>query len=431
MGKGKLVLVSLVWLVILSIGVVFYRYWYVPANAEKAEQAADEVIDATSGNSQYQARLKIGLDAFSGYAVLRSDEMKQQLRSRGIKVEFVDDGADYEQRLVDLATGELQMAAFPIDALLKASQRQGRLPATIVAVIDETRGADALLAYKEKYPSVDALNKPDVKFVLVGDSPSETLVRVLMHDFQLDAVPSTALDAVASEKEVVARYRAASPQGNEVFVTWEPVVSELLANDGLHVLLDSSSQSGYIVDALVVSRDFLIKNEPVVKQVLESYFRTLYAFNDTQSLEELVRRDAAQSGTQITEEQAKKLVAGIMWKNTQENLAHFGLQSANVTLIEDMIDRIKRVLLETKGLANDPTQGDSSKLFYERVLRDIQASGFHPGLTAESVRDDAPAAAAERCPMAGAQPGGNPVRSAPRFCPRNLAVDRTQPEHFG
>ncbi len=388
MTKAKIFLASVVWLILLSIGVFVYRLWYVPTVAKQREQQQEQVLDATSGNSNYKHRLKLGLDAFSGYAILRSDAMVQQLRSQEIKMELVDDGADYAKRLTDLESGALHMAAFPIDALLKACEQRQTLPVTIVALIDETRGADALLAYKSKYPNVDSLNSTDTRFVMVGNSPSETLVRVLMHDFQLDKVTSASFSSVANEKEVLARYKGASPQANEVFVTWEPVVSELLENDQLHVLIDSSAQSGYIVDALVVSRDYLIKNESVVRSVLESYFRTLYSFADRSQLAELLASDAAKSGTRLTPEQVGRLVDGIVWKNTQENLAHFGLRSASLSHVEDMIDRIKRVLIQTGGLGRDPTGGDSSKLFNEQALRDLQAAGFHPGVSPEAVRED-------------------------------------------
>lgn len=388
MTKAKILLASFVWLLILTGGVLLYRYIYVPKVELAEKQQRKEVLDATSGSSKYKHQLKLGLDAFSGYAVLRSDAMVQQLRSEGIKVDFVDDGADYQARLKALANGELQMAAFPIDALLKTSEASGALPATIVALVDETRGADALVAYKSKFPNVDSLDNSDTKFVLVGDSPSETLVRVLMHDFQLEQVSEASIVSVGSEREVLQRYKASMPAGNDVFVTWEPVVSEMLINDQLHVLIDSSRQSGYIVDALVVSRDYLFKNQAVVQQVLEAYFRTLYTYSDPQKLRELIIRDAATSGSELTDAQAAKLVDGIVWKNTQENLAHFGLRSGSVSHVEDLIDRIKRVLLETGGLASDPTAGDSSKLFYEQSLAELQSSGFHPGIDVEVIRGD-------------------------------------------
>ncbi len=389
MSKAKFALAAFVWLIILAVGAMLYRLWWVPAKDQQQRQAEAEVVAQTSGTSNYKHHVKLGLDGFSGYAILRSDEMASQLRAHGIKLETVDDGADYGKRLAGLADGSLHLAAFPIDALLKASQAKNALPATIIAIIDETRGADALVAYRAKFPNIDSLNSTDTKFVLVGDSPSETLLRVLMHDFKLEQVKTSSIVSVKDSASVLARYRAAAPAGNEVFVTWEPIVSQLLENDQMHVLVDSSRQSGYIVDALVASRDFLVKNETVVRQIVEAYFRALHAYNDPQRLEELVIRDAQAASAPVTAVQAKRLVNGIAWKNTQENLAHFGLRTANVSHVEDMIDRIKRVLTDTGGLSADPTGGDSKRLFFEAILREIQASGFHPGIQPEEIRQAA------------------------------------------
>lgn len=374
MGKAKLVLVCLVWLILLTAGVVTYRMIYVPAVAEKEREEEEQVLDQTSGSSNYKHTISFGLDGFSGYAVLRSDEMKQQLRSRGIRLKLADDGANYEQRLAALESGKLQMAAFPIDALLKSMARKNSMPATIVGIIDETKGADALVAYKNKYPNLDALNAPETRFVLVGDSPSETLIRFLMHKIKTDSLSNDSFDYVGSEDEIVKRYKAASPSGNEVFVTWEPVVSELLANDQMSVLFSSKDESGYIVDAIVVSRDYLIKNEPVVREVMESYFSALFKISRGQQLDELIAKDAG-----LDAERASSLVEGILWKNTQENFAHFGIRSAAVAHIEDIIDRIKKVLMDTGGLQSDPTNGETSRLFYEQVLASMRADGFHPG----------------------------------------------------
>ncbi len=390
MSKAKFALACFVWLVLLTIGVLLYRLWIVPKKDQQRVEQYRGLIDETSGQSVYRHHVKIGLDGFSGYAVLRSSEFRQHARTRGIKIETVDDGADYAQRLKRLADGDLQMAAFPIDALLKTSAEFGSLPATIVAIIDETRGADAVVAYRSKFPNIDALNSPDTRFLFVGNSPSETLVRLLTDSFRLPAVGPQAMVPVASEQEILRRYRQATPGGNEVFVTWEPVVSQILENDQMHVLFDSSKQSGIIVDALVVSRDFLIKNEPVVQDVVESYFRALYAFRDPPALQQWIQQDARTTGVQLEPEQVERLVNGIVWKNTQENFAHFGLRAASVPYIEDMIDRIRNILQRTGGLEKDPTEGHSSRLYFEKVLSQLHAAGVHPGLTDEKVREDAP-----------------------------------------
>jgi outer membrane protein OmpA-like peptidoglycan-associated protein/ABC-type nitrate/sulfonate/bicarbonate transport system substrate-binding protein len=396
-SKAKIFLACMVWLVILSIGVMLYRLWYVPTVAKQEEQKQKEVLDATSGNSNYSQHIKIGLDGFSGYAILRSSDFNQQLRSLGIKAEAVDDGANYDKRLAALAAGELQLAAFPIDAFLKASSKAKSMPATIIAVIDESRGADAVVAYKERYPTVESLNTAETRFVLVDGSPSDTLTRVLINSRFFSNVTPQAIVGVPNEKELLARYRKATPGGNEVFVTWEPVVSDLLKNEQMKVVFDSNEQTGYIVDALVVSRDYLIKNEPAVKSVLECYFRTLYALNNDADagterrakLKELIRNDAKDAGTILEKEQVDRLVDGIVWKHTQDNFAHFGLGGV-ATHIEDMIDRVRRVLVDTKGLESDPTQGDSSRLFNQKALRDLQSSGFHAGSSPEVVQGDKP-----------------------------------------
>ncbi len=420
MSKAKILLASLVWLFIILIAVLLYRLWYVPTVAKEEEQKQEEILEQTSGSSNYKFTVKLGLDAFSGYAVLRSAEMKQQLRSQSIKLEIVDDGANYESRISALASGDLDMAAFPIDALLISSAKLGQSPATIVAIIDESRGADALVAYQSKYPNVDALNAADTRFVLVGNSPSETLARLVMNSFQLPQVSPQSFVRVSSEGELLARYRNAKPGGNEVFVTWQPVVSELLDNGQMGVVWDSSQQSGVIVDALCVSRDFLVKNEPVVREMVESYFRALYAFREPAKLLELIRQDAQQNGSDLTEQQAQDVAGGIVWKNTQENFAHFGLRRASVVYIEDMIDRIKRVLTDTGGLSADPTRGQSTNLFTEKTLAKLYDIGFHPGVSEESVREDVALESLSESQWQGLVPVGT-VDVPPLIYPRGTA----------
>ncbi len=218
MSKAKICWHVSFGLVILGIGVSLYRLWYVPSVAKKEAAKQQEVLEATSAESKYTQHVKIGVDGFSGYAILRSSDFTQQLRSGGIKVEAIDDGADYDKRLAALASGDLQMAAFPIDALLKACSKANAMPATIVALIDESRGADAVVAYKDRFPSIESLDSPDTRFVLVSGSPSDTLTRVLINSKFFKNVTPQSIVGVNNEKELLAHYRKASPSGNEVFV---------------------------------------------------------------------------------------------------------------------------------------------------------------------------------------------------------------------
>src|SRR5208337_4276125 len=118
-------------------------------------------------------RTRLALDSFSGYCVFRSDEFKKKLTDMQRKLHLVDDKANYKQRMEALKNGSTPLAVFTIDALLNSADFDGSW-AAIVMVIDETRGADAMVAWKKALPNIEALNRRDGKIVLPSrGSPSE------------------------------------------------------------------------------------------------------------------------------------------------------------------------------------------------------------------------------------------------------------------
>ena len=397
MNKGKLLAVCVIWLVIFAIGAAAWRLVVTPmrqAAREKEEDKQEQlVLDASSSDAPYDHEVTIALDSFSGYAVLRSDQFRQLLRRERIKLELLDDGANYKQRLQSLDRGQVQMAAFTVDALIKTSALSGGLPpASIVALIDETRGADAMVAYKATIQNVDGLNHADTRFVLTPDSPSETLTRVVMSTFDLDQIAADPFVPAKDAEDVFNRWKNSKKNSSDVFVLWEPYVSRILANESMHVVIDSSRFTGYIVDCLVADRDFLVKNPDVVTTVVECYFRALFEYRDAKQMAALVKADAG-SDSLIDAATSEKLVAGIDWKNTQENYAHFGLRNDQRTHhLADMIDNITDVLLKTGAIDADPTGGNPNRWYYDKSLRTLFESGFHPGAQAgdEVVDVDAP-----------------------------------------
>jgi flagellar motor protein MotB len=382
----------LIWLAIFGIGAVAWRLVVTPMRQAAEEQAAEEaeqaVLDATWGDLPYDHEVTIALDSFSGYAVLRSTTFAQLLRRNQIKLKLLDDGANYTQRLDSLRTGKVQMAAFTIDALIKTTAQSGGIPATIVALIDETRGADAMVAYKSAVKNVDDLNHSDIRFVLTPDSPSETLARVVMSTFALDQVPADPFTMASGPEDVYERYRR-KKDTREVFVLWEPYVSKILANESMHVVIDSSRFTGYIVDCLVADRDFLVKNPDVAYTVVECYFRALYEYRNSDAMTRLVKADAGADAAMDTAV-SEKLVAGIDWKNTQQNFAHFGLRTDHSTqFLADMIENITDVLLNTGAINADPTGGDPGGLYTNQLLKELYESDFHPGDENEELRQAA------------------------------------------
>lgn len=377
-GRGKFVVVAIIWLMICAGGVVGWKYFFAPRQKEV-------VIEQSGSDPRFQTQVSMAIDSFSGYAVFRSPEFKEELAKLGIGLNLRDDKANYPERLKALQKGEVDLAVFTIDALIAASSQSGESPATIVMVIDETTGADAMVAKKSAVPNLDALNRADARIVATRGSPSETLARVVMAHFNLPLLDKNPwVDANGSE-DVYRRLMAADAKTPQAFALWEPFVSKALEDPSVAVLIDSSKFRGYIVDVLVVRREYLVKEEARVKQFVEAYLRAAHALREQPGgMAALVAADAKQQGEPLTEAQAKNLAARIWWKNTQENYAHLGIVSGSdaqgVQHLEEMLRNITGVLVKTGAIPRDPTAGQPNKWYYDKLLKKLQEENYHPGL---------------------------------------------------
>jgi hypothetical protein len=351
----------------LAIGVAF-RFLVYPL-------IQGDLIDSTGSTSQYDHEITIRLDSFSGYAPLRSPNFASDLRNQGIKLNLDDDGADYVDRLRALKRDKAQMAVFTIDALVSAGDALGSFPGTIVSVIDETYGADAVVAYPEGVPELASLNGGG--FTLTPASPSEFLARVAIAEFGLQVSTRwTEKDGAADVYKALKRAKRSEKQG---FVLWEPYVSQA-RDSGAKVLFDSSQLSGYIVDVLVVQRQFLRDHPDVVQGVVEALQRSMFSHSD--DLVGMVLEDAKRVGDKLSRTQAEQIVAGIRWRNTLENYAHFGLvgqkQRGGILAVEDSISNITGVLIRTGAMSADPLGGRYNEIFYRDILSEMQRKDFHP-----------------------------------------------------
>jgi outer membrane protein OmpA-like peptidoglycan-associated protein len=326
-------------------------------------------------------RTKLALDSFLGYCIFRSPAFKKRLVEQGIKLHLVDDRADYKKRIETLNKGETPLALFTIDALIATSAGLDAPPAAIVMMVDESRGADAIVGDKRALPNLGALNRKEVKIVLTPDSPSDTLARVVRSRY-LPGVTADATEAVeddkpeevapnppkGSQEKILDRFKAAlqEPQPKPTaFVLWQPYVSMALgASPNAHVLVDSSHCPGYIVDVLVVQKAYL--NDPKlgkerreqVKTIVRTYLEVLN--KNEKDMPAALREDWQQMVDEnkfpktLDEAQSREVARGIRWKNTSENCAQFGVErDGNVESIEQTIVRIKDFLRKAGVVGKD------------------------------------------------------------------------------
>lgn len=389
-AKGWLI-AAVVWCVILACLAAGYRFLVHPYFKGRLE-------GATGSASQYREELAVAADSFSGYAVLRSEALRQQMKSRQTRYTVLDDKGDVTGRLKALRDGKVQFAAFTVDSLLLAGARAGDFPGTIVLVIDETRGSDAMVAPAGGVKSLQELNAADARIVVTPNSPSEFLARVVVAHFNLPNLPENWMVSADGPAAVFNQLRSARPAEKKAFVLWEPYVARALAQPGTHVLLDSSKLKGYIVDVLVAGREFLRDHPDRVQQFVEAYCRAAYVYaQQPAGFQRLVQEDARQTGAEsLDEAQARQVVQGIRWKNTLENYVHFGLAKATADggsdYLEDIITRVVEVLRKTRALAADPLEGKYNGLFYDQILQAMQRGQFHPGRGADPLPGVAAAA---------------------------------------
>jgi outer membrane protein OmpA-like peptidoglycan-associated protein len=306
--------------------------------------------------------VRLAGDSFSGYCVLRAPAFKKKLAERGLDFEWVKDEADYTERMKKIKDGDTPLAVFTIDALITQTPREGEPPAAIVLLIDETRGADAMISYRQGVKDVDALNSDKARIVLVENSPSETLARVVRSQFNLPRLPLRKKDYLIparSAEDVLTQFQKARPSERKAFVLWEPYVSQALRQPDAQLLVDSSQFKGFIVDVLVVQQAYLRRHRDRVEAVTRAYLEVLHERQRSPGgMAELVREDGDVIGERLNPEQARQVARGIWWKNTVENYAHFGLlpgeQARGLQPVGDMIKNITAVLEQTKQPEEPP-----------------------------------------------------------------------------
>jgi len=363
--KKRLILVAFVWIVLLGGAGTSLKYFVFPSQKKK-------LVTDTGSSSQYREEIMGGHDLFPGYATLRSELMYKNLKSDGIKLTWEDDEADYEKRIKKLRDGDIEIAVFTIDALITSSIAIGEWPppATVIIVIDQTKGADGLVAWKSQVPAIDSLDHEDARIVAIPKSPAELISRVVVGQFSLPRLPDDWMIEADSSKDVL-RMLTNNKDKRYAYALWEPELSQALEIDGVHVLLDSSKLDGLIVDVLVANREFVADHPDLVQSIGEAYLRASFAYKN--EMAKLIAKD-----TGLNQSQAQKIADGIRWTNTMENFAHFGLVTGGQH-IEDIIINITDVLVATGALPDEnPVRGTESQLYYDQMLTALQSSGFHP-----------------------------------------------------
>ncbi len=337
---------------------------------------------ATSDAAKIKGKIRVAMDNWIGYFPLRSPEMKSMMRRAGYVLECEDDKADYARRMRKLNDGETEFAVVTVDSFILNAAKHN-YPGTIIMVIDESKGGDAIVARKDRVTSLDALKgKFDIKVAFTPDSPSHHLAKAAADHFSVpELLPSGNLriETDGSEK---ARDKLLSGKA-DIAICWEPDVSRVLSKSGIIKLLGTEDTERLIVDILVVSRKFARKTPDIVSLLISTYFRVLKKYRDAPDLlSEHLKKE-----TGLSQDAIISMLKGVQWVNFSENCEKwFGISAPGTYSDEGVISTIEstmKILVNSGDFSENPIPGkDPYRLTNSAFLEEIFTRGTSSGFTA-------------------------------------------------
>lgn len=321
--------------------------------------------------------LVLGVDGWVGYFPLCSPEFKRRMNRVGYGIRCVDDNANYKERFKKLKRDDYHFAVATVDSYLLNGE-QYRYPGPIVAVLDESKGGDAILTRKDVIASMEELKSAvSTKVAFTPDSPSHHLLKAVASHFDVANFRNSGNYVMTEGSEQA--LKALEKGEADIAIVWEPEVSKATTNDKYLRLLGTEDTQRLIVDILVASQDLVRKQPELVKLFLKTYFSTLKHYRNNQ--EELV--DDIARHYRIKDNVASSLLSGVEWVSLINNAeVWFGAANTNHSdqALVDSIESAVTVLLDNNDFRSNPLPNDDpyallNSGFIARLYESIGHSG--------------------------------------------------------
>ena len=362
--------------VILLTGAYFARSWF-----------AARTDRDTSDASGIAKTLRVGVDNWVGYLPLCSKELRTRMHGAGYRLQCSDDGADYAARTRRLRQGELEFAVTTVDAFLLHGGKE-KFPGSVIMVIDESSGGDAIVARKDRLASLDDLKtRTDYRIAFTAGSPSEHLLKSIAVHFDVPPLRNRQgawRVPVASSADALKQLREGKV---DAAVLWEPDVSRALNEAGMHRVLGTENTRRLIVDVLTVNREFSRADPDAVKLLLSNYFRVLRHFRDNpEALAAEVK-----GATRLNDSQVAAMLKGVRWTTLSENARDwFGIGASGRSGGEGLVETLEataQILVDSGDFRENPMpERDPYRLQHRLYIEELYTTGLGgaPDTTSEA-----------------------------------------------
>ncbi|MCK4763850.1 MAG: OmpA family protein, partial [Candidatus Aminicenantes bacterium] len=251
-----------------------------------------------------------------------------------------------------------------------------KFPGVIAAAISESKGADGIVGYADRFPGgkINDLNDPTLKIVYTPSSPSSFLLDLTIADFDLNRLRDSKDWQTPADGSAAVLKQAKKGIG-DVFVLWEPDLSKALKITGMKYIWGSDKFSGYIVDVFVFNRNYLKKHESKVRDFLSVYFRVLsiYANNKEKMIKEMSKSTDEKKNT------IEAMLEKIDWYDLGQNCTQqFGIESrVGENVQEGVINTIiacTDVMMRSKIFEKDPLRGNPYLITNSDILKGLSSN---------------------------------------------------------
>ncbi len=324
---------------------------------------------STSDASGKKGTIYIGIDGWVGYFPLCSPEIKKRLHRVGYGIKCIDDAADYNDRFKKLKADEYQFAVATIDSYILNGEKFD-YPGPIVSVIDESKGGDAIVAWKNNVASIDDLkNNDQIKIAFTPNSPSHHLIKAISTHFDIKELRDKSRHVETEGSE--AALKKFLKKDVDVAVVWEPDVTKALSNKGVIRLLGTEDTKQLIVDILIASQKTVKNNPELVKILLKEYYRTLKYYRNNQ--DKLI--DDISDQFSVNKKQATALLKGVRWASLIENVqSWYGINTSSFSeeALVMSIESVVEILLENNDFSANPLPDeDPYRLINSRFIQEL------------------------------------------------------------
>lgn len=330
----------------------------------------------TSDAKEIKQTIRVGVDNWVGYYILDSKEMKKMMRLDGYVIECVDDNSNLDARMKKLKNGDLNFAVATIDSYLINGFRHD-FPGTIIAVIDQSKGGDKIVARKDKITNLEDLKKKDFKIAFTPSSPSEYLLKCVGTHFDVPKLKNKKGEWRVETDGSSAALNKILSGAVDVAVLWEPDATKALENPNIIEILGTENVDKLIVDILLVNRDFSAKFPKVVTAFLKNYFTSLKFYRDNPA----ILRKELSSITKIKDNQIESMLKGVEWKNLNENANNwFGINFPGQQSNQEIVDAIEStigILLDNSDFIKNPLpENDPYRIINSQFIEELFLNAF-------------------------------------------------------